>query len=1825
MSNPFGTPKGFGTSFGSQTSSSGQTQQGLGQANPFGGTSPFGSPFGQSTGTVFGNPASGSGNLTFGPPTGANGIGLGSSGFGPGTSGTGFGSNSANSGFGSSGGFGGISTGAGFKSGTSAFGDGKGFGTTTESSGFGTTNPTVTAFGGGGFGTGLSASGGFGTTGNAFGSGGFGAGSTGSTTGGASFGSGGFGSGSVGSTTAGGFGSGSVGSTTAGGFGSGSTGATSTGFGSVTGFGKTVGFGAVTQASSNFGTTLSTTSSGFGTTGEFGKSTGGRALFGNTSTFEVSNTQGSGNQQTPGTATGNTLVSQSKPGAFGPSSAFSSQTSGTYITITSNTNEALGTSISATSAFGKSPTGGGAFGSGTGGAFGGAPSTQIGTFSGVSTTAGGLFGTSNQTGGSFVQGGTMFKPSMQISQASQQFGAGGSGSSALFGKNTRGESAQMFGKPAATSEGAGASTSGILHSGRPSHGDTSTGSSEEKGMGEIKDLTPPASTFILRGSAPNPIQSAAGIEAKPGSNTTSSKKNLFSRSADEGVRQGAPQTLFGKAIASTRQMTWRRTSDGEEGRKLKRRSSDETVEDTHAKRTTIARRMSVVEDKDKVAIICKNVPPRFNNIQKLRQHFSKFGDVARVFPKPERGMATIHFKTHEAALDAKRRGSVIMKGEKRMEIFWSSYSPAGKLFGRKSSTEDTSPSHGPIKRQVQEKAGASRFKWRRNDVQDELASMSGTSDVDQQQVQSLIRPEEVKGQQSQPTERAVRHASPVPSTSSTSSTLPTKIDKGSIISLKNAIARNNSDKLQILNLRDKVNRLGSKKQSNLATAKAFVGTCADMCPEKERYDREEKRRLHSYEVLQGTEGTGNPQVNHTLAVKEYSRSSADQEEPLPYELRALSTLTLTMNYLLSEIADRGEDGKWGDWFDFLWNRTRGIRKEITQQQFCTTESTELLEKCVRFHVFCAERLCEEDMHSFDAKINDENKTKCLQTLKENYSDLEKKQVFCKNEAEMRCYMVLMNLNEGDILRETQQLRPEIQNTAFINYALKVYAALNSNNFVRFFRLVKGGTFLCSCILHRYFTQVRKKALQILVKAHRKGVQLPLDDLVRTLAFNDESEAAQFCQFFGLTTVDNCVTLDKSLFIEPEENWCPRRSALIESKRNTTVGEAINGGPMPAFSLPEPEVSFDANGRFIGQIIVKESDFVDSPRKEAAKDTAGSHTVPDQALVSRDNLVTFQPIAPQVKVTYTNEDVKETAKFLFWNVIDTMCLEIGQEVKRDVNHLMEISQSMCDSVMSEVVAEFVTSLAKQAETEAEILRQKQQKAEREAMINRSAVFLTSEILKEVLDQETLNLSTAEIREVHAELKRQQIHRCSAEVADAILYINLQDMIQPIAEEVYQRDVVERLQQLDGIEHCVKVKRAGRFFRIWKAQNAARIKFKRSMLDFPSANSMMDPSQQIDTLIPDRQVDCVQEEGFFVNQTTKLSVESTMLYVKRSEMEDKVLTAHEIYRNLCRQKAWKPLNIGSVVGSLLLKRKNSFLKNTTSNHLFWKLVISLPDPDCVQTDHQGQSLSHLTSWLKAKFQRGTSKSQQHSSIQNELLSLYTVPVTHESMSGSLGVCVRLLEGNIAIDDVPGSLTGTSGLLFVMPPPLSEDPEWLLWEEEKSRLAELIRSKPISPPLPLVVLCPVPANENVDENFVRRCLNIEELVMDGKLSDLSLCIVKYDEDFLNGVDVGDPEVTDKVTDSVRWLTDHCPDPPSLTVQHCRTAVESVLQEQFYSRLLYNLKKRKLGGYLHQDPETIISLYNAVIVHLQRVLTSPELSQYSWPVREFTHSKMHYLPPPY
>ncbi len=102
---------------------------------------------------------------------------------------------------------------------------------------------------------------------------------------------------------------------------------------------------------------------------------------------------------------------------------------------------------------------------------------------------------------------------------------------------------------------------------------------------------------------------------------------------------------------------------------------------------------------------------------------------------------------------------------------------------------------------------------------------------------------------------------------------------------------------------------------------------------------------------------------------------------------------------------------------FCNNRvSKPLLQDITQQHLCDPETVSLIEKCTRFHIHCAHHLCQEPMMTFDAKINNENMTKCLQSLKEMYQDLATKEVYCPNEAEFRQYNVLLKLNDGDILR-----------------------------------------------------------------------------------------------------------------------------------------------------------------------------------------------------------------------------------------------------------------------------------------------------------------------------------------------------------------------------------------------------------------------------------------------------------------------------------------------------------------------------------------------------------------------------------------------------------------------------------------------------------------------------------------------------------------------------------------------------------------------------------------------------------------------------------------
>jgi hypothetical protein len=129
-------------------------------------------------------------------------------------------------------------------------------------------------------------------------------------------------------------------------------------------------------------------------------------------------------------------------------------------------------------------------------------------------------------------------------------------------------------------------------------------------------------------------------------------------------------------------------------------------------------------------------------------------------------------------------------------------------------------------------------------------------------------------------------------------------------------ARTVKEKFDVLDLRDKVLKLIRYEINQTSSQQSIIliGTCQDMCPEKERYSREHLNLMSGYEILNG-------QIEHGLMVKEYSRSSADQDLPLPNELRPVNVMFETMLYIVDEVIAKIEaKNGWldetttGDWY-----------------------------------------------------------------------------------------------------------------------------------------------------------------------------------------------------------------------------------------------------------------------------------------------------------------------------------------------------------------------------------------------------------------------------------------------------------------------------------------------------------------------------------------------------------------------------------------------------------------------------------------------------------------------------------------------------------------------------------------------------------------------------------------------------------------------------------------------------------------------------------------------------------------------------------------------
>ncbi|XP_044758819.1 uncharacterized protein LOC123316693 [Coccinella septempunctata] len=577
-------------------------------------------------------------------------------------------------------------------------------------------------------------------------------------------------------------------------------------------------------------------------------------------------------------------------------------------------------------------------------------------------------------------------------------------------------------------------------------------------------------------------------------------------------------------------------------------------------------------------IICKQVPEGLLKREAAKNHFRQFGNVKRIIFRSVSKVITVEYSGRDAVEKVLKHGNV---------------------FDNKTFTILKDSSDGVEKPQRKNKLKKSLNLP--EEVMVELDAMGGGPSL------ALINKNKQEVRTDEETKKSLKRRVPVDKEKSTPKKNKPVIFSNSneykeLLEIINQPAMSTEEKYKVLDARDKILRMMEKE--NGANKSSTKGTCPDMCPEKERLLRVIQHQISYYEQ------NSNKEMDPHLAVKQYSRSSADQESPLPHELRPVEVLQGTMSYLIHKIMPLGEmpHVNIGEWYHFLWDRTRSIRKDITQQELCCQGSVKLLEQCARFHIHCSARLVAEDPSVFDQKINTENLTKCLQTLKYMYNDLRLKGEKCPNEAEFRGYIILLNLNDANFMWEVQRLPLEIQESKEVKDAIKIYLALNADNFVRFFKLVRETSYLNACILMRYFMQVRYHGIDMILKCYTPRVTkavFPLAALTENFGFESVNHSIEFLQNCGLQMNDSktCVILDKSAsFVQDLNSTALDRSInLVERKREClSLGMIVYGGNLPDFSPLEPQTSFDEEGLLRGELFPKE-EFV-KPAKEDVDET-----------------------------------------------------------------------------------------------------------------------------------------------------------------------------------------------------------------------------------------------------------------------------------------------------------------------------------------------------------------------------------------------------------------------------------------------------------------------------------------------------------------------------------------------------------------------------------------------------------------------------------------------
>ncbi|KAK3377797.1 SAC3/GANP/Nin1/mts3/eIF-3 p25 family-domain-containing protein [Podospora didyma] len=334
-----------------------------------------------------------------------------------------------------------------------------------------------------------------------------------------------------------------------------------------------------------------------------------------------------------------------------------------------------------------------------------------------------------------------------------------------------------------------------------------------------------------------------------------------------------------------------------------------------------------------------------------------------------------------------------------------------------------------------------------------------------------------------------------------------------------------------------------EKRRRLEDALPFKGTCEDMCPEFEQISRIAEHDV----VTQEKEEQPNSRdrwAQPSLMVKKFGRSAAGQEAPLPMDVRSVAALRRTIDYLFNDLLQ--SDANLPAMHNFLWDRTRGVRRDFTfHSQKSPEEMKELVycfETITRFHATALHLLSRKGFanEGFEPKQEIEQLGRTILSLIEAYDECREQRVVCENEPEFRAYYVLLNAHDPSIGKRVAQWgkkywfeSEEIQIAMSLIQAMedvregkgpikpRRMTTLANTAFTNYFAIVEDPrvSYTMACIAEVHFTSVRQTILKNLVRANARYRDAPRTitaaDLNQMLRFDTDEEAVAFAELHQL--------------------------------------------------------------------------------------------------------------------------------------------------------------------------------------------------------------------------------------------------------------------------------------------------------------------------------------------------------------------------------------------------------------------------------------------------------------------------------------------------------------------------------------------------------------------------------------------------------------------------------------------------------------------------------------------------------------------------------------